>query len=167
MRTRYLLERERLLSLGAHDVVAEEVEGAVEIISRMLAQIGTPRNVIDENIRSLRSTTQISERKQTLKRSRLGDHPTLSELKIESFLVRKTSPVVDKSPASLRIRSEIGALVVGVRRVDNLLVSGEPTQPFQAGDIIYFVGTSESLIKAGQLADPRDSSVVPTQEASV
>jgi CPA2 family monovalent cation:H+ antiporter-2 len=36
MRTRYLAEREGLIKMGARDVVAEEVEGAVEVIARLL-----------------------------------------------------------------------------------------------------------------------------------
>ena len=72
MRTRYLAERDALLKLGAHDVVAEEVEGAVEIISRMLRSIEIPRNVIDERIRGVRAETQTSERKQTVPRNRLA-----------------------------------------------------------------------------------------------
>jgi CPA2 family monovalent cation:H+ antiporter-2 len=52
MRTHYLSERPALMQLGANDVVAEEVEGAVEMISRMLRAVEVPRNVIDERIRS-------------------------------------------------------------------------------------------------------------------
>ncbi len=73
MRTRYLAERGGLLKMGARDVVAEEVEGAVEVIARLLRSIHVPRNVIDASIQSIRAETQTSERKQTLPRVQLGD----------------------------------------------------------------------------------------------
>jgi monovalent cation:H+ antiporter-2, CPA2 family len=54
MRTRYLLEREPLLQLGARDVVAEEVEGAVEVIARMFRWLDVPKDAIDERLENLR-----------------------------------------------------------------------------------------------------------------
>jgi len=42
MRARYLREANLLLQAGAHDVVAEEVEGAVEIVARMLRALEVP-----------------------------------------------------------------------------------------------------------------------------
>jgi len=148
MRTRYLLEREPLLKLGAREVVAEEVEGAVEVISRMLRSIEVPRNVIDDSIRSVRSETQTSDRKQTVPRSRLADMSGLSEMKIECALVGEQSRAAGQSPISLNLRSKTGALVVGVRRGDRLLEQPDPSEPFQAGDVVYFVGTGDAVTRA-------------------
>jgi monovalent cation:H+ antiporter-2, CPA2 family len=154
MRTRYLAERDGLLKLGAKDVVAEEVEGAVEIISRMLRGIDVPRNVIDDRIRGVRSDTQTSERKQTVPRKRLGDVGALSDLKIECVLVHQQSPAVGASPVTLRLRSETGALVVGVRRDDKLLEKLDPAVSFQPGDIVYLVGTNDAVTRALALFEP-------------
>ena len=59
MRARYLFERPALLQLGATEVVVEEVEGAVDIIDRMLAGLGTSREVIAERIADARSESQV------------------------------------------------------------------------------------------------------------
>jgi CPA2 family monovalent cation:H+ antiporter-2 len=154
MRTRYLLERDALMKLGARDVVAEEVEGAVEMISRMLRTIEVPRNVINERIRGVRSETQTSERKQTVPRTRLREVTALDEMKIESALVHEHSPAAGASAVSLRLRSETGALVVGVRRGEKLLERPDPTVPFEPGDVVYFVGSNEALARALPLFDP-------------
>lgn len=154
MRTRYLLERESLFKLGARDVVAEEVEGAVEIIARMLRWVETPRNVIDDRIRSVRAETQTRDRRQTLLPTRLRETRGLDELKIESALVQDPSAVTGKSPLALRLRSETGALVVGVRRGGHLLENPDPSIPFEPGDVVYFAGTSEALDRAVRLFDP-------------
>ncbi len=148
MRARYLRERARLVELGARDVVAEEVEGAVEIISRMLRAVEIPRNVIDSRIAGVRAETQASTRAQTVPRSRLGELRALAGLKIESALVLPDSPVAGASPVSLRLRSETGALVVGVQRGDVLLERPDPTVPFEPGDVVYFVGTEDALALA-------------------
>jgi monovalent cation:H+ antiporter-2, CPA2 family len=148
MRAHYLGERATLLKLGARDVVAEEVEGAVEIIARLLRWADIPRNVIDERIKEARVGTQETERKVTVPRKSLSEMPALQELKIESVEVRALSAAAGKSVAGLQLRSRTGALVVAVRRGDKLLEQPDANEPFQAGDIAYLVGTSDSIRSA-------------------
>lgn len=154
MRARYLAERDGLLKMGARDVVAEEVEGAVEVIARLLRSMEVPRNVIDSSIQSVRAETQTSERKQTLPRAQLGEVRALAELKIESVLVRENSAAVGASPATLQLRSTTGVLVVGVRRGDQLLQNPDPQAAFEAGDVVFVVGTSSEIRAAIPLFDP-------------
>ncbi len=154
MRTRYLLERGGLLKTGAHDVVAEEVEGAVEVIARMLRRLEVPRNVIDSSIEGIRAETQTSERKRTLPRPQLRELRGLDEMKIESALVREGSFAAGASLAGMRFRSETGALVVGVRRGEHLLEKPDPTLPFEPGDVVYIAGTSGALRRALPFFDP-------------
>jgi monovalent cation:H+ antiporter-2, CPA2 family len=153
MRTRYLAEREGLMKMGARDVVAEEVEGAVEVIARLLRAIEVPRNVIDETIQGIRSETQTSERKQTVPRPQLGDVRALSELKIESVLVRHNSAAAGSSAVQMNLRSTTGVLVVGLRRGEKLLQNPDPHASFEAGDVVYFVGTSSAIREALPLFD--------------
>ncbi|HEY5956942.1 MAG TPA: cation:proton antiporter [Polyangiaceae bacterium] len=148
IRSRYLAERTALLALGARDVVAEEVEGTVEILSRLLRWLETPRNLIEDSIRDVRNETQSTERKLTLPRSALSDFSGLAELKIESVLIAPDSSAKGASPVSLRLRSRTGGLVVAVRRDRQLLSQPDPTVPFEVGDIVYLVGTSESIRNA-------------------
>lgn len=153
MRARYLAEREGLLKMGARDVVAEEVEGAAEVIARLLRSIEVPRNVIEATLQSIRAETQTSERKQTLPRAQLGELRALSELKIESVLVRENSAAAGASAATLRLRSTTGVLVVGVQRAERLLQNPDPHATFAAGDVVYVVGTSHAIREALPLFD--------------
>jgi monovalent cation:H+ antiporter-2, CPA2 family len=153
MRTRYFLEREGLLKMGAHDVVAEEVEGAVEVIARMLRRLEVPRNVIEDRIHRVRAGTQSSERKQTVPRPSLRDTRALDELKIESVLVREGSAAADHSPIELELRRKTGALAVSVRRAERLLDHYDPNEPFAAGDVVFLVGTSHAIRQALGLFD--------------
>ncbi len=156
MRARYLAERPALLKMGARDVVAEEVEGAVEMIARVLRFIEIPRNVIESNIQRVRSETQASERKLTMPRPSLRDMRDLDDLKIESVLVRDKSRAANASPIGLRLRSETGALVVGVRRGAELLAQPDPSVPFEVDDVAYLVGTSEAIRRALPLFEVAD-----------
>ncbi len=153
MRSRSLSDRDRLLSIGADDVVATEVEGAVEVVARLLRALDVPRNVIDDRIHMLRSDTQPTARRPTVPRRRLGGPSGLADLRIESALVRPGSPAAGQSPVSLRLRSQTGALVVGTRRGDALLHPTDPNTPFEAGDIVYLVGVVEAIDRALALFD--------------
>jgi CPA2 family monovalent cation:H+ antiporter-2 len=153
VRTRYLAERTRFLDLGATDVIAEEVEGAVEVIARVLRWADAPRNVVEERLRQLRAETLTSERKQTLPRLRLGTHEPLARLKLERVLVRPPSVAVGQSPVTLRLQSETGALVVGVERDGELLDPLDPHAPLAAGDVVFVVGSSEALRSVVALFD--------------
>lgn len=165
MRTHYLLERQGLLKIGAHDVVAEEVEGAVEVIARMLRTLEIPRNVIESQIDAVRAGTQDSDRKRTLPRAQLREVRGLDEMKIESALVREGSRAAGASLAGLRFRSETGALVVGVRRGDQLREKPDPTIPFEPGDVVYIAGTGDALRRALAFFDPGPPRSVPATAA--
>lgn len=163
LRTRYLAERPQLLSLGARDVVAEEVEGGVEIMARLLRWLDTPRNVIDERVQEVRATTQVSERSNTVPRRQLSDQPGLSELKIESVLIRSGTVAAGRSPVKLELRKRTGALVVAVRRGEQLLDQPDPAAPLEPDDVVYLVGRSAS-VKAAILLLTAGSSDFSTQD---
>jgi CPA2 family monovalent cation:H+ antiporter-2 len=145
IRSRYYSERTSLVELGVSDVVADELEGAIEVMARLLRWIEVPRNVIGSCIRDARAETQATERRQTLPRPALGDSRALAELKIENVLVRPDTVAAGASPASLELRTRTGALVVAVRRGENLLDHPDPHVPFEPGDIVYLVGMSEAI----------------------
>lgn len=156
MRTRYWAEREHLLTMGAKDVVAEEVEGAVEVLARLLRWMEVPRNTIEETIHSARESTQSTERTQTLPRSAFGEQRALFELKIENVLIKPRSRAVGRSAVDLAVRRKTGALIVAVRRDERLLAEPDPTSAFASGDIVYLVGASKSVAAAVQLLTERE-----------
>ena len=66
IRTHYLLERPKLIAIGATEVVVEEVETAIEVIALLLRRLEIPRNVIDESIEAVRAQTHVSDRTQAV-----------------------------------------------------------------------------------------------------
>lgn len=158
-RAHYLSERKPLFDIGARDVVAEEVEGALEVISRLLRWVEVPRNVIDERIHTIRVETQSSERRQTVPRLALGDHRGLEDLKIETMLVRRGTRAARCSPVSLELRSKHGALIVAVRRKKQLLEHPDPNLPLEPGDVAYLVGRQEAIEKSIRFLDQADAAL--------
>jgi CPA2 family monovalent cation:H+ antiporter-2 len=151
MRAHYLLEKQPLLDMGATDVVAEEVEGGVEILARLLRWLDMPRNVIDERIGESRANTQTTERTQTVPRRKLGEHEGLADLKIESALVTEASAAIGRSAVELGVRQKTGALIIAVRRAGKLLEQPDPRAPFEVGDIVYLAGATGGVQDAVDL----------------
>jgi CPA2 family monovalent cation:H+ antiporter-2 len=145
MRTHYLTEKPMLMKIGASDVVAEEVEGGMEVLARLLRSLELPRNVIDQRLGEVRAATQTSERTQTVPRSLLPEHRGLADLKIESVQVVPGSPTLGRSTLDLDLRQRTGALIVAVRRDGVLLEDFDPKLAFQEGDVIYLVGSLGSV----------------------
>jgi CPA2 family monovalent cation:H+ antiporter-2 len=148
MRTRYLAERGQLLQMGAKEVVAEEVEGAAEMIARMLREVEVPRNLIDAQLHAMRQEVQPSARAQTVPRNTLSQLRSLDELKIESAAVVPGCRADGRSVAELQLRSRTNALLVGVRREGALLTDISSGLPLQAGDVVYLVGELEPVREA-------------------
>jgi CPA2 family monovalent cation:H+ antiporter-2 len=145
MRTRYLREKKALLDLGAADVVAEEVEGAVEMIARILRSLDQPRNVIHDCIHEVRRDLQESTRPIKIPRRELRAVGGIDGIKIESMLVRENASVVGKSPVELRLRSQTGLLLIALRRGTEFLSEPDPHEALQAGDIVYVVGSTAAI----------------------
>lgn len=148
LRTHYLAEVKQLLGAGAADVVAEEVESAMEIVVRALRWLDVPRNVIDKQVRRAREETQTSGRKPTVPRKTLGELPALADLKLEHVVLEADSPALGQSLRMLELRHRTGALVVALQREGQLLDQLDPSQPLSVGDVVFLAGRGESVRRA-------------------
>jgi len=146
VRTKYVAGHRDLTRFANVNLVVEEVEAGVETLARVLRSIDTPMNLIKSEIRRAREQTQESSRvTSSLPRRRLGEMPELSELKIESLVIRADALAVGRSPAEMQLRTRSGALIVAMRRGGHLLEEPDPKLCFAAGDVAYLVGTRESI----------------------
>jgi CPA2 family monovalent cation:H+ antiporter-2 len=166
LRCRFLSDHGALKRMGATDVVVQEVEAGVEIVVRVLRDLGVPRNVIDDQIREVRALTQASARRLTVPRTRAGEMDDLAELKVERFLVRAEAFANGRSIAGLELRAVTGALIVSVRRGGALIEEPDPSLPLTAGDIVYIVGSGPARRAARWLLETgRRDSLPPAGEA--
>ncbi|MBK6514871.1 MAG: cation:proton antiporter [Polyangiaceae bacterium] len=147
-RARYLAEGPRLRELGANDVIADEVEGGVEMVARVLRELEVPGNVIHEHIETARAKTQASARATVVPRRTLGSHRALADLKIESVLVREGSPAAGRTARELDLRHRTGALLVAIQRDGVLVENPDPSDPLGVGDVVYLVGSKDAVASA-------------------
>jgi CPA2 family monovalent cation:H+ antiporter-2 len=156
VRSHFLAERENLITLGATDVITEEVEAGMEVLALVLRRLAVPRNVIQEQIEQARATTQMSVRPATVPRRTLGVAEELADLKIESVLLRDESYAVGRAPAEIALQSQTRALIVAVKRDGKLLDHFDPSEKLCAGDIAFLVGSIRAVRRAVHLLDHGD-----------
>jgi len=151
VRTHFLTDKPGLLAQGARDVVAEEFEGAVEVLARLLRWLEVPRNDIERRIKEARLQTQTAEAPLTVPRRSLGEMPALADLKLEQFVVEAGSEAEGKTAVQLDLRRRTGGLLVAVRREGQLLQSGPGELTLLPGDCLFVAGPGEGLKKALEL----------------
>jgi CPA2 family monovalent cation:H+ antiporter-2 len=158
IRTRYLADQDRLLALGGSRVVAEEVEGGIEVLAHVLRELDVPRNVIEAEIHGAREATQASVRSMTIPRNRWAGGAPLSALKVESVLVVEGSPGASRSLREIDLRAKTGALLVAIQRGESLLSHPRADEALAPGDVAYLIGEADSVQAAVELLGRVESS---------
>jgi len=155
VRTRYTAEVEDLLKLGANEVIPEEFETSIEIFAKVLHHYQVPKNVLIEQIEKIRSGSYEVLRRVELPGKNLPEKcEILTDIDTETYLVNDRSNASGRSIKKLEIRSTTGATVIAVKRGNEIIPSPGLEFVFTPGDIIYLIGSKESLSKAFALLEP-------------
>jgi CPA2 family monovalent cation:H+ antiporter-2 len=158
VRTRYLQEMEPLQKLGANEVVPEEFETALEVVSRTLRHLLVPRDVVERFVREARVDGY------GLLRARGGVHAGLQDGEallgasagMEVFRVESGSPIEGRTLEDSGLRQETGANVLALQ-VENDIVCNPPrTTRLVAGTITVVFGTPEQLAAAARCFRPQE-----------
>ena len=148
VRTRYVAEVDRLRLLGADEIIPEEFETSLEIVTRTLRLMGVPQNVVANQLRLLRDEGYKMLRDPAV---RATDGRRMSALfaagTSQTYLVLPDTLADGLSIDELRLGDE-GVGVAALLR-DGKAVSPLPmNQPLCAGDILLLVGAHEELSRA-------------------
>jgi CPA2 family monovalent cation:H+ antiporter-2 len=148
VRARRLSEHTELRTLGASDVVSEELEGGVETLARVLRLRATPANVLSALVRAARETHGETARRISLPRNKKSEIDELADLKVESVAVPEGSPAVG-APLP-----RTDAVVIALRRGATLIEA--PREIVLAvGDVLYVVGGRPAAYALAAAIDPR------------
>jgi CPA2 family monovalent cation:H+ antiporter-2 len=148
VRTRYIAEVERLRALGADEVIPEEFETSLEIVTRTLRVMGVPQNIVANQLRLLRDEGYRMLRDPAV---RATDGRRLSA--IFAAGMSQTYLILPDTFAEGRTIAELGLIEEGVG-VAALLRDGKALSPLpvedklQAGDTMLLVGAHEDLTRA-------------------
>ncbi|MFZ3383394.1 MAG: cation:proton antiporter [Candidatus Methanoperedens sp.] len=151
-RTRYTKEVTPLYSLGANDVIPEEFETSIEIISRVLHRYFIPVNEIEKHIREVRKGGYEIFRNVEQKYSvfpELKQH--LPDIDIETFRIEEASPLAGKTLAEVSLRKNYGVTVLAIKRGKETITNPTGDIRLDANDIVILIGKMDSINKVSSL----------------
>ena len=152
VRTRYILEVEPLFKLGVNEVIPEEFETSVEILSRVLRRFMVPQDVIDGCVVDVRRDGYEMFRSASKRHSHaVGIAGFLSGAEIGNFRVHKGSPLEGISLREGVLRSRSGATILAIKRGGDVTPNPDPFWELKEKDIVLLLGTPEQLAAAGKL----------------
>jgi CPA2 family monovalent cation:H+ antiporter-2 len=152
VRTRYLLEVEALYKLGVNEVIPEEFETSVEILSRVLRNYLVPQDEIERCVAEVRSDGYDMLRSMSKRHSHaVGISGYLSGAEIATYRVKKRSPLEGKALREGTIRNMSGATVLVIKRNDEVVANPDPVWELHSDDLVLLLGMPQQLAVAARL----------------
>lgn len=146
VRTKYFAEIDDLFQLGATEVVTEEFEASIEIMSRLLRYFDVPHSQIRDQIRKIRQ-----EKYGLFRALKIPWEPwqQWEELRLrsgfeaENYRLTETSPAIGKTLVALELRARTGASIIAVVRDGETIVNPPADTVLEAGDEITLLGKAQ------------------------
>ncbi len=144
VRTRYLIDMERLQRVGADIVVPEEMETTVRIFSHVLGAYMIPPDEIDRQVKLLRKEDYGIVR-GSIQEAHLMVLEGLDEdgLHTRAVAVREGAPAAGCTLGELELRRKYGLTVLAVRREGKTTASPSGEFRLHAGDRLVMVGSAD------------------------
>jgi CPA2 family monovalent cation:H+ antiporter-2 len=154
VRTRQLAEIEHLRRCGADEVIAEELESAIEIFTRVLQRYHVPRNVIRAQTRLLRGESYRMLRSEPIRGEVSAQlMQALEAGTTDLFRLADDSPAAGRTLRDLDLRRRVGATIIAVVRDDAPMPNPEPDLELAPGDTLVLVGSHEQVDRAMALLE--------------
>jgi CPA2 family monovalent cation:H+ antiporter-2 len=149
-RTRFVSEIDPLHELGADEVIPEDYEASVEVLSRVLKNYLVPIDDIENLLEKIRSDSfRMLRQKDFPKTPYFGLQ--LAESEISSRRVHAGSEAENRSLLELDLRNRYGVNVIAVRRNGNLIENPVGQEVLQADDILILLGRPEKLSEVNRI----------------
>jgi len=146
-RTKRVSDMDELWDQGSTEVIAEEFEVSLEMMTRILRVYNAPRAMVAAQIKSIRDQRFgiFRERRTTVPRIRLSSN---LDIYTETWEVPANCAWNGVTVAESRLRGEAGALILGIIRGRDTLNNPGPDEEIHGGDRLVLTGTKEQLEKA-------------------
>lgn len=149
VRTRQVSEIDRILAAGADEVVAEEFETSIEILTRLLERLRVPPNVIEAQAKVLHGDTY-QRMRGPLAAGRVSETvlDVLAQGMTSVFYVTPQSRAAGRTLTDLDLRRQSGVTVIAVVRGEQSHPNPDPEFRLEAGDSMVLVGSHAQMVKA-------------------
>jgi len=145
-RTRFVSEVAELMRLGADEVIPEEFETSIAIVTRVLRRYHVPGNVIRLQESALRREGYAFLRGGELEGALTQSiEQMMAGAVTDSFYIEPSSASVGRTLEEIDLRGRTRALVIAMVRDGEHRVTPDPDLELKAGDILVLVGDHQSL----------------------
>lgn len=149
-RTKRIANMDDLWDQGSTEVIAEEFEASLELMTRVLRVYNAPRAMVAAEIKAIRTERFgiFRDRPSTVPRIRLS-----SEIDVytETWELAHTSGWHGTPVSETGLRNETGAMILGIIRSGSTINNPQGDEPVYHGDRLVLAGTKEQLRKAIEL----------------
>ncbi|HUE74376.1 MAG TPA: cation:proton antiporter [Pirellulaceae bacterium] len=149
VRTKYMTEIDVLRELGANEIIAEEFETSLEVLTLALRLFETPDASIERIVERLRSNAYRALRDElpSTERQQLLD-ALIPEFEFETHQVAEGAAAIGKSLRDLDLRARTGATLLAVRRDAALTTVPAADFQLQKDDLLVLAGNGRQIADA-------------------
>lgn len=149
VRTRYMSEVQDLLNLGADEVIPEEFETSIEIFSRVLAEYGIARRLVQRQIAAIRAEAYQILRAPSLPINDLSDiAEALRTASTETLIIERGSAAAGHTIGNLKLRTRTGVSIIAFTREGKTQINPGPDTELQPDDIVVLLGGTGQIDRA-------------------
>jgi CPA2 family monovalent cation:H+ antiporter-2 len=150
--TRRMNDLLKIFDAGANDVISEQFETSVEVITRVLVKYMVSRNEIDDFIVKLRGLNYDMMRSIRYEHQGLQDYRLeISDTEILTMRIQKESTLNGKKLSELNLRANWGISILAIKRSGNIFANPEPSITLNEGDVLVIFGTHQSVDKFSRI----------------
>lgn len=149
IRTRYVNEIDKLISIGADEVIPEEFETSIQIFSRVLKKFHIPNSVILTQANVIRTQSYGILRDVGFNERAFEQiSQILAQGTIDSFLINERCRFINKSIKETSLRTVSGATIIAVIRNNNTITNPSADFVIEQNDQLIIFGTHNAIDKA-------------------
>jgi CPA2 family monovalent cation:H+ antiporter-2 len=157
VRTRFLSEMQSLYDLGANQVIPEEFETSIEILSRVLGRYLVPRDEIETFVAQARAGGyQMFRSPSTDVVGNVDLKVQLPDMDIGTVRVDEKSVLAGKSLSQIELRRKHGATLLAISREGAILSNPDGETTIQPHDVLLILAHPDSLAKVSRLVTAQD-----------
>jgi|UniRef100_A0A7C4ETJ3 CPA2 family monovalent cation:H+ antiporter-2 len=154
-RTRFLSQVESLQSLGADEVIPEDYEASIEILTRVLTRYFVPRRELDDIVDQIRADHYGMLRSLLRHPTEISDVSLQSpNIDVHSLRIAAGSTIAGKTILELNLRREYGVSILGIKRGTSFMANPAAAEKIEVDDILVVLGEPASISLVEKLANP-------------
>ena len=144
VRTPYVSEMEELVGMGADEVIPEEFETSVEIVSRVLQRFRFPLDAISGMVDEIRGGGYAMLRELSIRKTGVTP-PDIPETDMAVLRIGEADGVCDKAIGESGFRENHDLIILAVERDGTILPNPQADLVLSCGDRLHVFGTRRAL----------------------